>query len=74
MMDVDQSWVQCPPIKCYNCNKEGHMACDCKAQRRIRMMTQKEIQDVCEYLNEQEAVAKYHEEIKQKEDFPTATQ
>ena len=36
-------------------------------------MTQKEIRDACEYLNEQEAVAKDAKEIKKKEDFPAAT-
>ena len=42
-MDVDRNRAQCPSIKCYNCNKEGHMAHDCKAQRSVRVMTQKEI-------------------------------
>ena len=73
-MDVDRNWAQHPPIKCYNCNKEGHMAHDCKAQRSVRVMTQKEIQDACEYLDEQEAVVKDAAEIKKKEDFPTITQ
>ena len=50
------------------------MASDCKAQRSIRVMTQKEIQDVCKYLDKQEAVAKDAAEIKKKEDFPTVTQ
>ena len=50
------------------------MAHDCKAQRSVRVMTQKEIQDACEYLNEQEAVAKDAAEIKKKEDFPVVTQ
>ena len=36
VMDVDRNQAQCPPIKCYNCNKEGHMAHDCKSQRSIR--------------------------------------
>ena len=47
------------------------MARDCKAQRSIRMMTQKEIQDT---LDKQEAVAKDHKEIEKKEDFSAATQ
>ena len=72
-MDVDRNWAQRPPIKCYNCNKEGHMACDCKSQRSIRVMMQKEIRDAHKYLNEQEAVAKDAKEIKKKDDFPAAT-
>ena len=71
MMDIDRNWAQRPPVKCYNCNKEGHMACDCKVQRSVRVMMQKEIRDACEYLDEQEAVAKDAKEIKKKEDFPT---
>ena len=35
---------------------------------------QKEIQDACEYLNEQEAMVKDCKEIKKKEDFSAATQ
>ena len=49
------------------------MARDCKAQRSIRVMMQKEIRDAREYLDEQEAAAKDAEEIKKKEDFPPAT-
>ena len=74
MMDVDRSWAQCPPIKCYNCNKEGYMACDCKVQRSVRVMMQKEIRDAHKYLNKQEAAAKDATEIKKKEDFPAITQ
>ena len=70
-MDVDRNQVQCPPIKCY---KEGHMACDCKLQRSIRVMMQKEIRDAHKYLDEQEAAAKDAAEIKKKEDFPAITQ
>ena len=50
------------------------MAQDCKVQRSVRVMTQKEIQDAQEYLNKQEAVAKDAKEIKKKEDFSTTTQ
>ena len=50
------------------------MAHDCKAQRSIRMMMQKEIQDAHEYLDEQEATAKNCKEIKKKEDFPAIIQ
>ena len=74
MMDIDRSQVQRPPIKCYNCNKKGHMAWDGKSQRSIRVMTQKKIWDACKYLNEQEAVAKDATEIRKKEDFSTVTQ
>ena len=49
------------------------MVCDCKSQRSVRVMTQKEIRDAREYLDEQEAAAKDAEEIKKKEDFSTAT-
>ena len=49
------------------------MAHDCKAQRSVRVMTQKKIQDAQEYLNEQKA-AKDAAEIKKKEDFSTTTQ
>ena len=50
------------------------MARGCKAQRSVRVMTQKEIRDAQEYLNEQKAAAKDAKEIKKKEDFPTTTQ
>ena len=36
-------------------------------------MTQKEIQDAQEYLDEQEAAAKDAKEIKKKENFPATT-
>ena len=73
VMDVDRNRAQRPPVKCYNCNKEGHMARDCKSQRSIRVMMQKEIRDACEYSDKQEAAAKDAKEIKKKEDFPAAT-
>ena len=50
------------------------MACDCKAQRSIRVMMQKEIRDAQQYLDEQEAVAKDAKEIGKKEDFTVTTQ
>ena len=50
------------------------MAQDCKGQRSVRVMMQKEIQDACEYLDEQKAAAKDAAEIKKKEDFTIATQ
>ena len=49
------------------------MAHDCKVQRSIRVMMQKEIRDAHKYLDKQEAVAKDAKEIKKKEDFPATT-
>ena len=72
-MGIDRNQAQRPLIKCYNYNKEGHMAHNCKAQRSVRVMMQKEIWDAREYLDKQEAAAKDAEEIKKKEDFPTTT-
>ena len=73
-MNINRNWAQHPQIKCYSCNKEGHMAHDCKLQRSIRVMTQKEIWNAWEYLDEQEAAVKDAAEIKKKEDFPAAIQ
>ena len=50
------------------------MAHDCKAQRSIRVMSQKGIRDAGEYLDEQEAAAKDAAEIKKKENFTNTTQ
>ena len=50
------------------------MARDCKTQKSVRMMMQKEIQDVHEYFNEQEAMTKDYEEIEKKKDFSTIAQ
>ena len=76
VMDVGRGrQQQRPPIKCYNCNKEGHFARDCKSQRRVRQLTFEEVKDLYEQMD---AVRKDHEEIakkaKKQKDFQDATQ
>ena len=59
-MDVDRSnWGKRPPIKCYNCQGTGHMARDCRNERKVRQMTYNEMK---ECIEQQEALKKDKEE------------
>ena len=64
-----------PPVKCYKCQKLGHMMKDCHAPFNIRNMTYEELRD---HFDQAEAAKKDREAIKAKEqkekDFPGATQ
>ena len=52
-MDVDRSnWGKRPLIKCYNCQGTGHMARDCRNERKVHQMTYAEMRD---YVEAQEA-------------------
>ena len=73
-MDVDCTQEQRPPIKCYKCQKLGHMMKDCRAPFNIRTMTYKELHD---HFDQAEVAKKDREAIHAKEkaqqDFPAAT-
>ena len=63
-MDVDiTNWGKRSPIKCYNCQGTGHMARNCRNERRARQMTYAEMKD---YIKQQEAQRKDKEEIDHK--------
>ena len=74
-MDVDCTQEWRPPIKCYKCQKLGHMMKDCRALFNIRNMTYEEL---CDHFDQAEVAKKDREEIHPKEkaqqDFPGATQ
>ena len=74
-MDVDRTQEWRPPIKCYKCQKLGHMMKDCRAPFNIRNMTYEELQ---EHFDQAEAAKKDREAIHTKEkaqqDFPVTTQ
>ena len=44
-MEVDRTQEQRPPVKCYKCQKLGHMMKDCHAPFNIRNMTYEELHD-----------------------------
>ena len=74
-MDVDRTQEQRPPIKCYKCQKLGHMMKDCKAPFNIWNMMYEELRDHFD----QAKVAKkdrdaIHAKEKAQQDFPAATQ
>ena len=74
-MDVDRTQEQRPPVKCYKCQKLGHMMKDCRAPFNIRNITYKEL---CEHFDQAKVAKKDREAIHTKEkvqqDFPSATQ
>ena len=75
-MNVDRNrQQQRPPIKCYNCNREGHFAHDCCSKRNVRTLTFEEVKDLYKQMD---TAWKDHEEIakkaKEQKDFPDATQ
>ena len=63
-MDIDRStWGKRPPIKCYNCQGTGHMARNCRNERKARQMMYAEMKD---YIEQQEALKKDKEESDRK--------
>ena len=74
-MDVDQTQEQRPPIKCYKCQKMGHMMKYCRVLFNIRNMTYKELRD---HFEQAEAAKKDRDTIRAKEqkekDFSSAAQ
>ena len=74
-MDVDRTQERRPPVKCYKCQKLGHIMKDCHAPFNIRNMTYEEL---CDHFDQAEAAKKDREVIRAKEkvqqDFPAATQ
>ena len=44
-MDVNRTQEHRPPVKCYKCQKLGHMMKDCRAPFNIHNMTYKELRD-----------------------------
>ena len=64
-MDVNRAnWGKRPPIKCYNCQGTGHMACDCTNERQARQMMYAKMKD---YVEQQEALCKDKEESDRKQ-------
>ena len=74
-MDVDQTQQRRPPIKCYKCQKMGHMMKDCQAPFNIRNMTYEELWN---HFEQAKVAKKDRDAIRAKEqkekDFPSATQ
>ena len=63
-MDVDRTQERRPPIKCYKCQKMGHMMKDCIAPFNIRNMTYEELRD---HFEQAEAAKKDRDAIRAKE-------
>ena len=74
-MDVDRTQERRPPVKCYKCQKLGHMMKDCRAPFNIHNMTYEELRD---HFEQAEAAKKDRDAIRAKEqkekDFPSAAQ
>ena len=74
-MDIDRTQERRPPVKCYKCQKLGHMMKDCRAPFNIRNMTYEELRD---HFEQAEAAKKDQDAIRAKEqkekDFPGAAQ
>ena len=75
MMEVNRTQECRPPVKCYKCQKLGHMIKDCRAPFNIRNMTYEELRD---HFDQAEVAKKDREAIRAKEqkqkDFPNAAQ
>ena len=41
-MDVDKTTTTCPPLKCYNCRKIGHIAHNCRGKQAVWSIDVKE--------------------------------
>ena len=63
-MDVDRTQEHRPPVKCYKCQKLGHMMKDCRAPFNIRNMTYEEL---CDHFKQAEAAKKDRDAIRAKE-------
>ena len=74
-MDVDRMQERRPSIKCYKCQKLGHMMKDCRSLFNIQNMIYKELKD---HFDQAEVAKKDREAIRTKEkaqqDFPAITQ
>ena len=74
-MEVDRTQECRPPVKCYKCQKLGHMMKDCRAPFNIWNMTYEELRD---HFDQAEAAKKDREAIRAKEqkqkDFPDTAQ
>ena len=74
-MDVDRTQERRPPVKCYKCQKMGHIMKDCRAPFNIRNMTYEELRD---HFEQAEAAKKDRDAIRAKEqkeqDFPAVAQ
>ena len=74
-MDVDWTQERRPPVKCYKCQKLGHMMKDCRAPFNICNMMYEELWD---HFEQAEAMKKDRDAIRAKEqkekDFPSAAQ
>ena len=63
-MDVDRTQERRPPIKCYKCQKLGHMMKDCCAPFNIQNMTYEELR---EHFDQAKAAKKDRDAIRAKE-------
>ena len=74
-MDVDRMQERRPPIKCYKCQKMGHMMKDCRAPFNIQNMKYEEL---CNHFKQAKAAKKDRDTIRAKEqkekDFPGVAQ
>ena len=70
-MEVDRIQERRPPVKCYKCQKLGHMMKDCCAPFNIRNMTYEELHN---HFEQAKAAKKDRDTIRAKEqkqkDFP----
>jgi len=57
-MDVDRNQARRPPLKCFKCNRLGHMARDCQRQLDVRGMTYDQMAEYFEEMNAAQRTAK----------------
>ena len=50
-MDVDKTTTTCPPPKCYNCRKIGHIARNCRGKQVVQNIN---VKDFAESMTEEE--------------------